>query len=673
MGIQVKMRILLSYSRLHFNPGKSPENHKYWGSSASILARSLYKTLAKIGKVTYIDSSEYEKVKGIEFDLFVGITNNFYKIWQSAKIKKSIYFAVNMHPRERNWILLNYLIKERLSPKALAGWDLVNFFEAEKGINKADYILCMGNIAVYNSYIKNGVPKSKIKMLNYGIDSISGDKSRSTLLKKEKRYVYITSEIGLRKGFDIVYSLFTNPKILEQEFHLDIIGLPTNNYYKNKLEKFKQILKDKVKYYGWIDSNSRRYWEIIKSNDFVILPSLEEGQAGTVLEAVSYGVIPIISANSGIDFAPLNTLELKINSRSNKEIILKSLNLKENEISNLKNKTLEYYSEYHSNFKETLDNSIKDCIRGELYPKVSVVLPIYNKERTIKSLVSLLHGVCLEYKNVEVHIIFDGCTDKSEKIVRDFYRNVKSYRVTYEITPNLFEVKTNNAGLKKSSGKYCVIVQDDNYIFDKNIFFEAISFLDRSSKAVILGGLAGVNYYPRETKNLVGKGQIVMNKKEVYWRQDEKTDSDLKNKIFEVDACMRGPLFFRKSFLDEYGYLDEVYAPLHHDDMDICFRARHIGYKVYCMLFDVLNTSLTVAKYNEEKWKYWMKIYNRNCDILYSRWHPTRVKNYLWLHRTKILTTPLEKLLATTKKVFIQKMNRDYSMRSALAYVRRLF
>ncbi len=130
---------------MHFNPLKDPKEHKHWGSSASILARTLYEILTKMGEVTYIDSSEYKKVKGIEFDLFVGITNNFYKIWQAAKIKKSIYFAVNMHPRERNIILTKFLLNERLNPQALAGWDLINFIEAEKGINSADYILCMGN------------------------------------------------------------------------------------------------------------------------------------------------------------------------------------------------------------------------------------------------------------------------------------------------------------------------------------------------------------------------------------------------------------------------------------------------------------------------------------------------------------------------------------------------
>ncbi len=667
------MRILLSYSRLHFDPDKDPKEHKYWGSSASILARTLFDILTKIGNVTYIDSSEYEKVKGIEFDLFVGITNNFYKIWQSAKIKKSIYFAVNIHPRERNWILLKYLIKERLSPQALAGWDLLNFIEGEKGINTSDFILCVGNNVTYNSYIKHGVPKNKIKMLNYGIENFSHrSKDKYNLYHKERRYVYVTSEIGLRKGFDIVYSLFTNPKILGQKFHLDIIGLPTNNYYKRKLEKFQQILKKKVDYYGWIDSSSQRYKELLEKSDFVILSSLEEGQAGSVLDAINFGVIPIVSQNTGIDFSPLGQLEQKINSNHNKDIILNSLNLSDKEILNLKNKTLEYYLEYHSSYIENLEGAIQDCINDKLYPKISVILPIFNKEKTVKSLISLLHRACLEYKNVEVHIIFDGCTDKSEETVRNFYRDKRSYDITFEKTPNIFEVKTNNIGLKKSQGKYCAIIQDDNYIFDKNIFFEAVNFLEKNPKCAILGGLAGVNFYPRGAK-IHGIGQIAMNENEVYWRQDEKTDPELKKRIFEVDACMRGPLFLRKSFLEAHGYLDEDYAPLHFDDMDICFRARKYGYKVFCILLDVLNTSLTVAKYDEDKWKYWNRIYKRNCDILYSRYKPTIMKDYLWLHRTKILTTSLEKLLATTQKVIIQKMNRDYFVRSALAYARKLF
>lgn len=648
------MRILLSYSRLHFDPRKSPKSHKYWGSSASILARSLYEILTKIGNVTYIDSGEYKKVKGLKFDLFVGITNNFYKILNCANIKKSIFFAVNMHPRERDKILVKYLIKNRISPTALASWDLVNFLEAEKGINAASYILCLGNIATYNSYIKHGVPKSKIKMLNYGVENfLLHSKNKYNRYHKEKRYVYVTSEIGLRKGFDIVYSLFTNQKILEQKFHLDIIGLPTNNYYQRKLEKFRQILNSKVDYHAWIDSSSPRYWEIVKSSDFVILPSLEEGQAGSILDAISCSVVPLISQYTGIDFAPLGMLEPKINSTHNENIILQSINLQKEEIINLKNKSLEYYREYHGNFRDNLEDSLKGCLRDKLYPKISVILPIFNKEKTIKSLISLLHRASLRYKNIEVHIIFDGCTDKSEEIVRDFYRGIKSYKVTFEKTPNIFEVKTNNIGLKKSTAKYCVIVQDDNYVFDKNIFFEAVNFLEKNPKSVILGGLAGVNFYPRGTK-IQGKSQIAMNENEVYHRQDERTDRELKKRVFEVDAVMRGPLFLRKSFLEKHGYLDETYAPFYMDDMDICFRARNLGFKVYCFLADAINTSLTIIKYDKAKWEFWNKVINRNADIFYSRWQPSKIKDYLWLHRTQIESSLADKITAKVQQVWIR-------------------
>lgn len=666
------MKILLSYSRLHFDPSKNPKEQKYWGSSASILARTLIDILTKIGNVTYIDSSEYEKVKGIEFDLFVGITNNFYKIWQSAKIKKSIYFAVNMHPRERNWILLKYLIKERLSPKALAGWDLVNFIEAEKGIRVADYILCMGNIATYNSYIKYGIPKSKIKVLNYGIPERKEIKKKSP--KKSfgvKKFVYPTSEVGLRKGFDIIFSIFTDPKIRKLPFHLDIIGLPTNKYYEQKLKELIKKLGKKVTYHGWIDSCNEKYSETIKNNHFIIFPSLEEGQAGTVVDAIRFGTIPIISQNSGIDFSPLGNLELKSKSNRNKEKVLKSLNLSDEQIEDLKNKTLEYYAQYHENFKENLETSIKDCIENNLYPKISIVLPIYNKEKTIMPLIKLLHLACYEYQNIEVHIIFDGCEDKTEKRVRYFYKNIRSYFVTFETTYNIFETKTNNIGLKKATGKYCVIIQDDIYIFDKNIFFEAVNFLNKNSQVAILGCLSGVNYYPRGTK-LVGPGQIAMDKNEVYWRQDERTDRQLKKRIFEVDACMRGPLIIQKSFLEKYGYLDETYAPFYMDDMDICFRARQLGFKVYCLLGDVLNTSLTVTKYDGKKAKFWIAVIARNSDRFYSRWQPTKIKDYLWLNRTKIINTPLERLLCCTRKVFIQRMNRDYFMRLACALYKQI-
>ena len=163
-----------------------------------------------------------------------------------------------------------------------------------------------------------------------------------------------------------------------------------------------------------------------------------------------------------------------------------------------------------------------------------------------------------------------------------------------------------------------------------------MSFLEKSRRAAILGGLAGVNFYPRKTRGLEGPGQIVADDNEVYWRQDAATDPALRGRVFGVDACMRGPLFFRKSFLEEHGYLDEEYAPIHADDMDICFRAASVGAKVYCMLMDVENDSLSMRTFDAEKARWWTDIVSRNMDLFYSRWHPSAEKDHLWVHRTPI-------------------------------------
>lgn len=627
------MKILLSYSTLHFDPLKAPEEHKYWGASASILAKSLYEVLSEIGTVVYIDQKNYNEIKGMDFDLFVGIGSSFYDIIKLAKVKKSIYFAVNMHPIERNKILKEFVRNENLPYAVFCDRDLVDENTIKKSIDNADYILSVGNIVTYNSYIKYGVPKSKIKIINYGIPSAN---TKATYIRdgSKKNYIYAASEIGLRKGFDIIYDILTNKDIQALDFHIDIVGLPTNRFYKNKIEIIQNLLGSKVSFHGWIDSN--QYKNIFLNSDFILFPSLEEGQAGSVLDAISFGIIPLISKNTGIDYSPIGNLELKLKSKLNYDLFKKSFNLTNDEVFNLKTKTLEYYHEFHHDFKKNLEDCIRSCTNGQLNPKISIILPIFNKEKTIGSLLNYLDLACNEYKNVELHIFFDGCKDRSEEIVRNFYNKKHSYEVTFEVTPNIFEVKSNNLGLKKSIGKYCVIIQDDIYIYDKNILFEAINFLDKTHKVVILGGLAGVNFYPRGTKGLSGSGQIMCTENEVYWRQDTKTDPELKNRIFQVDACMRGPLFIRKSFLENYGYLDEIYAPLYQDDMDICFRAHQYGYKVYCILMNVENKSLTMAKYDAKKWTFFNEIMKRNTNIFYSRYAPSMTKDYLWINRNLI-------------------------------------
>lgn len=668
------MKILLSYSKRHYNPLLLQEEHRYWGSSAQVLACALYEILSLYGDVEYVDQTEFESISGKEYELYIGIVGNYQQFSKRIKAKRRVLFAVNNHPVKQYELLHEIVgsLKREVGELHISENHLANFSNI---LNSVDYVMGVGNNFTMQSFLDAGFPLRKCKFFNYGI--------QEKILPVAKNntgpiiFSYIVSDIGLRKGFDIIHELFTDTSIQHIDFVLHIAGGISNQQYSSKLDDILDKLKGKAHFYGWLQHSSTEYIRLMSETDIMLCPSLEEGQVGTLVEAMAHGIIPMGTDRCGIDFFPLGTLEAKLTSVNNRKIIYDVLHMPREEITRLKNKTIEYYNYFHSSFKLNLEESIKSILRNEdLYPNISIILPIFNKQETIIGLLLKLHACCLAYKNVEVHIIFDGCKDKTEEKVRKFYDKRNSYPVTYEVTPDIFEVKTNNIGLKKSTGKYCIIIQDDTFINDPTLFIEAIVFLEKTPAVAILGCLAGVNFYPRGTSNLIGNGQIQISQDEVYWRQDAATDPNLKKYFFEVDAVMRGPLIIRRSFLLEHGYLDEVYAPLYNDDMDICFRAKQKGYKVFAMIGNVSNASLTMAAYSPEKWERFKKILKRNTNIFYSRYTPSTAKNYL-----RICRTPLNmrfhrlefiRCLLQTRIIFFKELLRR-KIKSKKEEIKRIF
>ena len=631
LTIGLKMRILLSYSKNHFDPSLPQEQQESWSSSASILARTLYRLLCDLGEVRYIDLTEVDLVRGDEFDLFVGIITNFTLIRSACSIRRSVLFAVNMHPLERTSILRRRI--STTTPNDVRA-EILNethhYRWAASAIEEADAIICVGNAVTLKSYFERGVPLKKIKVINYGVGPSRLSLEPRRLKPPVRQLLYISSDIGLRKGFDIIEAAIRSIVSEGIPFHLDILGEALRPSYQDRVQKLVELKPDAISFHGWINSSTASYDEIVGSCDYILAPSLEEGQLGAVLDALRQGVVPISSAYTGIDFSPLGILTPNPNDPHNVVLLKSALQKSDDEIDALKAHALDYYRLFHEPFEINLRSTLNEAISGGLHPKISIVLPIFNKEQSILKLLQLLHKAADAYENVEVRIIFDGCVDRTEELVRDFYQRAQApYEVYFETTPDIFETKSNNIGLKKSTGKYSVIIQDDNYIRDPLHLFEFAAILEKAPRIAILGGLAGVNYFPRGTTGLSGTGQIIMDDNEVYWRQDSVTDPALQDQLFEVDACMRGPLWVRSSFLEEHGYLDEIYAPFYQDDIDLCFRAKSNGYRVFAMLANVENRQLTMSAYGADRAAMVRRVTRRNTDQFYARYTPSVEKNYL--------------------------------------------
>lgn len=99
-------------------------------------------------------------------------------------------------------------------------------------------------------------------------------------------------------------------------------------------------------------------------------------------------------------------------------------------------------------------------------PKISVVVPVYNSEKYIKKCVeSLLNQT---YNDLEVILVDDGSTDKSEEILNSY---IESYRdkVKFYKKEHSGLSDTRNYGVEKTTGTYICFVDSDDYV-DINLF-----------------------------------------------------------------------------------------------------------------------------------------------------------------------------------------------------------
>ncbi len=99
--------------------------------------------------------------------------------------------------------------------------------------------------------------------------------------------------------------------------------------------------------------------------------------------------------------------------------------------------------------------------------KISVIVPVYNAEKTIKRCVDSIIEQTLE--NIEIILINDGSTDQSIKILKELQK--KDNRVILINKKNEGVSATRNYGLKIARGEFIGFIDSDD-IIEKNMFEE---------------------------------------------------------------------------------------------------------------------------------------------------------------------------------------------------------
>ncbi|HCC52243.1 MAG TPA: glycosyltransferase family 2 protein [Porphyromonadaceae bacterium] len=226
---------------------------------------------------------------------------------------------------------------------------------------------------------------------------------------------------------------------------------------------------------------------------------------------------------------------------------------------------------------------------------LSVVIITWNAGRDVKAcLDSVLEATA--GLPAEIIVVDNGSTDTTGAIVRSYDTQVtiiwldKNYGVAY----------ARNRGMKTAKGDFIWILDVDT-IVNREAVVVMLDYLKnhpecglcscrlQSGEGEVQDSCRRLPYPLHKIRNLLSgeKGRSILPEK--IRRQIEKRNEKqfyrkeiLSSEPFEAEYVIGACQLFRKTILDEVGYLDEkiFYGP---EDADFCLRIYRKGYKVVCL------------------------------------------------------------------------------------------
>ncbi len=233
--------------------------------------------------------------------------------------------------------------------------------------------------------------------------------------------------------------------------------------------------------------------------------------------------------------------------------------------------------------------------------KLTIIIPAYNVENYIeKALNSIINQININWNNIQVLIINDGSTDKTELKIKTWLEAKKNYPFEYIKKENgnwgsvINYVKNNNL----IQGQYFSILDADDF-YNKNCFDEVLQIINKNKYDLILSNFQRINEN-NQTKST-----------NVIW--SAKSKELKKNKAFtpwSIPMCkfFKTSLFLESDDLKEgVSYQDQIlFFSFLIKSQDIYFIKKDLGY-----YFVSRPNSSSVASWNIDRIEIWMENMNK--------------------------------------------------------------
>jgi len=260
-------------------------------------------------------------------------------------------------------------------------------------------------------------------------------------------------------------------------------------------------------------------------------------------------------------------------------------------------------------------------------PLVSVIVLNYNAGELLLNCIESVKKST--YKNLEIIVVDNISTDKSQRICKEKYPDIK----LIQNDENFGYCEGNNIGIREAKGDYIIILNPDT-IVESNWIEELISAYNKFGEGLYQPKHLSLN----EKTVYMSAGNMLNIFGFGYAREKGNKDENQFNKIEEISYASGTCLFTSSAVLKKVGLFDP-FIFLYHDDLDLGWRASQLGIKSYYVPTSLIYHAESYSlKWNAEKF-YWLERNRKYCILThyskqtYSKIFPTLlvVDFFVWM------------------------------------------
>ena len=240
-------------------------------------------------------------------------------------------------------------------------------------------------------------------------------------------------------------------------------------------------------------------------------------------------------------------------------------------------------------------------IKNNLNPLVSIIILNYNAGNLLLNCVDSVFKST--YPNFEVLVVDNISTDNSHVVCKKKFEKIH----LIENKENLGYCEGNNVGIRNANGEFVVILNPDT-IVEPNWLNHLMSAYNEFGE-----GLYQPKFFSLNEKHVLQSTGNMLHIFGFGFAKDKgKIDDEKMESVEKINYASGTCLFTSKIVLDKIGLLDP-FLFLYHDDLDLGWRAAHIGINSFYVPKSIIYHAESYSiKWSSKKF-YWLERNRKYC------------------------------------------------------------